>query len=141
MLIELFYEGLIQKETFMRILSPESVFVPIPLHRSKQRKRGFNQSSLLAKGIGEKFGIAMSEYLERVKNTKTQVNLPQAQRYENIKDAFGIKKQFLSECKKYKQVILVDDIVTSGATLQEAGKILKKAGVERVWGITLAHGE
>lgn len=141
LLIDLFYEGLIQKEAFMHLLSVQTLLMPIPLHTSKQRKRGYNQSFLLARGLSDKFSLPVSEYLERIKNTKTQVTLSQAERHENIKDAFAMKKQFLSQVQPYKQVMLVDDVVTSGATLKEAAKVLKKAGVEKVWGITLAHGK
>jgi len=78
--------------------------------------------------------------LERVKKTKTQVGLTQTERQENIKDAFVLKKQVVLPFKNQKQVFLVDDVSTSGATLREAAKVLKKAGVAKVWGITLAHG-
>lgn len=140
LLTDLFYEGIIQKEAFMKALKSETILIPIPLHTTKMKKRGYNQSMLLAKGIGDKFGISVVDGLDRVKNTKTQVGLSQPERQENIKDAFALKKQFLSQIKNQKQVFLIDDVSTSGATLREAAKILKRAGVEKVWGITLAHG-
>jgi ComF family protein len=141
LLIDFFYEGLIEKELFYKLLQKEtSVFVPIPLHASRLRKRGYNQSQLLAKGLGEKFGISVVDCLTRVKNTKTQVGLSQIERRENIKDAFEINKEYLGKLKDFKQVFLVDDVVTSGATLKEAAKILKKIGITKVWGMTLAHG-
>jgi predicted amidophosphoribosyltransferase len=60
---------------------------------------------------------------------------------KNIEDAFVLKYDVSDFVKKYQNVFLVDDVVTSGATLKEAAKILKKAGFKKVWGITLAHGE
>jgi len=140
LLTELFYEGLVQKETFYKLLQKDAVFVPIPLFAAKKSKRGYNQSELLAKGIGEEFGISVVNLLLRAKNTKTQVGLTQIERKENIKDAFAIKPEFKEVIKKYQQIFLIDDVVTSGATLKEAAKVLKKNGVSRVWGVTFAHG-
>ena len=140
LLTDLFYEGLIQKEPFMKQVSSSSILVPIPLHPTRFRNRGYNQSKLLAEGLEKKFGIKMVDGLERVKKTKTQVGLTQTERQENIKDAFVLKKQVVLPFKNQKQVFLVDDVSTSGATLREAAKVLKKAGVAKVWGITLAHG-
>ncbi len=173
-LTDLFYEGLIQKEAFYKLLDQDCVLVPIPLYRSKMRKRGYNQSHILAKGMGSKLDIKVLDCLERIKDTKTQVGLKKEEREENIKGAFRINTKFetripaspklqrgeskletnskLQNSKAQKvsnfgfrasglQVFLVDDVVTSGATLKEAAKVLKKAGVEKVYGITLAHGQ
>jgi ComF family protein len=150
LLVDLFYEGLIQQEgviqnlDFRSQMSDRIVFVPVPLHRSKLRKRGYNQSLLLAKGMKLKFAeqrIEVWDCLERVRATHTQVGLSAAERKENLKGAFGVKRDFVEKLKNEQQVFLVDDIVTSGATLLEVAKTLKKNGVEKVWGITFAHGE
>jgi competence protein ComFC len=141
LLIDFFYEGLIQKETCYRLLQSQTVFVPIPLHVSKFRKRGYNQSQLLAQGLGQKLDIPVLDMLERIKETKTQVGLLQKERSENIKGAFGLRKPYAEKVKDLSTVFLVDDVVTSGATLKEAAKALKKAGIEQVFGITLAHGQ
>jgi competence protein ComFC len=140
-LTELFYEGLIQKEQFYKHFSPESVFVPVPLHASKFRKRGYNQAQKLAEGLSKKFEIPVVDCLARVKNTKTQVGLTKDERQENIKDAFAVKKEYMEKLKTIQQVFLVDDVATSGATLRESAKVLKRAGVRDVWGVTLAHGQ
>lgn len=139
LLIDFFSEGLIQQEQCYRVLQSAECLIPIPLHATKLRKRGYNQAKLLADGLGKRFGIPVIDCLIRVKNTKTQVGLTQKERLENSKDAFSIKKVFVNE--QYNNVLLVDDVVTTGATLQEASKVLKKAGVQQVWGITLAHGQ
>lgn len=134
------YEGLIQKEMFYQLLQKESVFVPIPLYHLKHKKRGYNQAKLLAEGLGKKLDIKVIDPFLRVKNTKTQVGLSQTERKENIKDAFSIKKEYQEKIKNYTQIFLVDDVATSGSTLKEAAVLLKKSGAEKVWGITLAHG-
>jgi competence protein ComFC len=140
-LVELAYEGLIQKEIFYNVLETDSVVIPIPLYKTKLKSRGYNQSALLAKGLAKRFSLPVVDALERVKNTQTQVGLSQEERKENIKDAFEIKNEYVSQLDGIKQVFLIDDIVTSGATLNEAAKLLKRAGVKRVWGVTLAHGQ
>lgn len=134
---DLFYEGLIQKEGCYQLLTDTSVIVPIPLYKTKLRSRGYNQSQLLAESLARKCGIKVSECLDRVKNTHTQVGLSQQERQDNIRDAFTLKFHEAD----HLQILLVDDVVTSGATLNEAAKLLKKAGVKKVWGLTLAHGQ
>ena len=135
---ELFYEGLIQQEAFFQAKDGEDlVFLPIPLHPSRFRSRGYNQSLLLALDLGKRFQIPVTEMLQRKKRTPTQVGLSQDERRTNIVNAFQVtqKNEPLP-----KTVFLVDDILTSGATLNEAAKVLKKGGVEKVWEVTLAHG-
>lgn len=100
------------------------------------RQRGYNQSLLLVKGLARKFPFPVNECLQRIRKTQTQVRLTKEERERNIKGAFAVKKSM----DLPKQVFLVDDVVTSGATLKEAAKVLKKAGVGKVWGVTLAHG-
>ena len=140
-LIDLFYEGIIQKEQFFSLLQEPSVFIPIPLHEGKFKKRGYNQAKLLAEGLAKRFDVSVVDCLKRVKSTKTQVGLTKEERRKNIEQAFALQGTVSEPLQKYQQVFLVDDVVTSGATLQEAAKVLKKAGFTKVWGITLAHGE
>lgn len=140
-LTELFHEGIIQKEAFYKLLGTESVLIPIPLHKSKIRTRGYNQSHLLAQGLSKKFNMQVLDCLDRAKDTKTQVGLKKEEREENIKGAFKVRKEYVVKIKDIKQVFLIDDVVTSGATLKEAAKVLKKAGVGKVYGLTLAHGQ
>lgn len=163
-LVELFYEGAIQKEVLYKLLQTESVFVPIPIYKGRMRKRGYNQAEILAVGLGKKLNLPVVNMLERVRDTKTQVGLKKEEREVNIKGAFAIKPKFETRISKLEtntklqnansqnisdfglrasdlQVFLVDDVVTSGATLKEAAKVLKKSGVGKVYAITLAHGQ
>ena len=140
LLTDFFYEGIIQKEHVYPLLQQSSVFVPIPLHASKLRKRGYNQAQLLAESLGKRFFVPAVDGLERVRKTHTQVGLSQKERQENIKDAFKLKKKSIDVLVGIENIFLIDDVVTSGATLKEAAKVLKRAGVGRVWGLTLAHG-
>lgn len=134
-LLELFYESLIQKELFLRIVTKESVFIPIPLSSQKLRQRGYNQSLLLAKGLAQKFNIPVSDSLLRVKHTKPQFGLSKGDRKENMQDAFAFKK----DAPIYTTAIIIDDVLTTGATLSEAAKVLKQYGFQQVWGVTFAR--
>ena len=141
-LSELFVESIIQNENFMAQVSNPSassgwVFVPVPLFSSKLRKRGYNQSEILAKALSKKFNFQSQNILERIKDTKNQFKLLKHEREENMKDAFILKARVgpLSQ----HNIFLVDDIVTTGSTLKEAAKALKRAGANKVFGLTLAR--
>jgi competence protein ComFC len=167
---DLFYEGLIQEEQFHEILNKESIFVPIPLHPAKHRERSYNQAEILAANLGKRFGISVIPLLKRVKKTQTQITLKREERLENIKDAFELDENILQEIvnnnrtieqlnnlhkhkvlskietqsifeENVRQIILVDDVITSGATMLEAANLLKRNGIKDVWGIALAHGK
>lgn len=136
-LIDLFYENLIQKEGFYKVFSKDSLFIPIPLHKSKLKKRGYNQAEILAKGLSEKLGNPMLSVLERVKETLTQVGLSKEERKKNILGSLAVRNSV--EVSKYPNIFLVDDILTTGATFSEAAKVLKRKGVRRVFGLALAR--
>lgn len=139
-LSDLFHEGIIQKEEFHKVLDSKSaILVPIPLFPAKERKRGYNHSEILAKELSKKLGLPFVKALKRIRNTKPQADLKKEERKTNMKDAFDIDPKFEKEIKN-KQIFLVDDVFTTGSTLLEAGKILKKNGAKSVWGLTLARG-
>jgi len=137
-LVDLMYEGLIQKELFIKTIEqPVMALVPIPLYKAKLRKRGYNQSKLLALGLSKKFNVPTVDMLIRVKNTPSQVGLERKKRIENITNAFSIAPNILTS--KYLNIFLVDDVLTTGSTFLEAAKVLKRNGVKRVWGIALSR--
>ncbi len=136
-LSELFIESIIQNENLNReIKKGEWIFTPIPLSSSKFRTRGYNQSEILAKELSRHFNFSLINYLKRIRNTKTQVGLSSTRRKENIKNAFVL---IPNAGIKNKNIFLVDDVVTTGSTLVEASKVLKKQGAKRVIGLTLAR--
>jgi ComF family protein len=136
-LVELFYEGLIQQEMFMKILTNDALFVPIPLHAIRERSRGYNQANILAKKLATKFGVNMQQILSRIQKTSTQVGKTQKERRDNIKGVFSLNSQ---SNLKNKTIFLIDDVVTSGSTMNEAAGVLKGAGAKAVYGLGLAHG-
>lgn len=114
------------------------IIIPIPLHKKRQRQRGFNQSELLAQEISKHFNIPIYNVLKRNINTQAQANIKDTEkRKENIKDAFEIQNK---ELIKNKNIILIDDVATTGATLLEASKILKQNQANKIYGLVVAKG-
>ena len=141
LLAELFYEGLIQKEDFYNIykkFSNKLILVPIPLYKSRQKARGYNQAEILAGELSKKFNIKTFPVLKRVKKTVSQVGLSKIDRRQNVKESFEVNENLKSAAKDY-YIFLVDDVFTTGATLTEACKVLKRHGAKKVWGLTLAR--
>lgn len=140
---DLLYEALVQNESFNRILksSRKWVLIPIPLHSSKLRSRGYNQSEILADELAKRFNIQILNALKRARETKSQFGLKLKERKKNIQGAFDLDLSLITHNLELKnrQVFLVDDIVTTGSTLLEAANVLKRNGAGKVYGITLAR--
>ena len=117
--------------------SEYSLLLPVPLHIKRLRDRGFNQSLLLAKEMGKKYKLPVNfSLLKRCKFTLTQTGLNKAEREKNIKGAFVVtdKKKVAGE-----NIILIDDVYTTGATINECAKVLLKAGAQKVAVLTLSR--
>jgi len=111
-----------------KLKSTNAVFdliVPLPLHPSRQRRRGYNQSAKIAEGLSESLQIPYKEVCSRTVNTTTQTKKNRMERWENIHDVFVVKNP---EQVQGKKILLVDDIITTGATLEACGQELIKAG-------------
>ena len=127
--------GLYFCEELSRI-APQAL-IPIPLHKDREKTRGYNQAAILAEGISEVTDIPVLEnLLIRPNKTKVQKDLSRGERQNNVKRAFHIAKNDV----KLKTVVLVDDIYTTGNTILSATEVLKEAGVEKVYFMTLATG-
>lgn len=127
----------------------DTIIIPIPLHKRRFGERGFNQAELLAKEIANHFSIPLeSKALKRKKYTPSQAKTKNhKERRKSLKNAFEINPEFAKKCTtenknllKDKTIILIDDVTTTGATLSEAAKVLKRAGVKKVWGLIIARG-
>ena len=115
---------------------PADVVVPVPLHAARLRERGYNQAALLAREMTRRVGLAVDEQtLIRRRATTPQVELSGSQRKENVRDAFLCCGHSLSG----KQVLLVDDVCTTGATLEACAVALYEGGAHGVRALTLAH--
>jgi ComF family protein len=136
----LMHEGMIQQEVFEQFLqSKRAIIIPVPLHSSRLKKRGYNQAELLARELSQKAETPyVVNVLKRVRQTAPQFELKREERQKNIKGAFSIDDRYKKKMMG-KWVLLVDDITTTGSTLRECAKVLKKSGAEKVLGITFAH--
>lgn len=113
------------------------VVLPVPLHPKRLRDREFNQSLVLAKEISKAFRIPLIiENLHRIRWTRPQIELKGEDRLMNVKGAFSLKYPKTIEGKS---LLLIDDVYTTGATVRECSKVLKKAGAEKVYIFTLAR--
>lgn len=113
--------------------------VAVPLHVKRLRKRKFNQSILLAKNL-LKFSpekVFYSDFLVRTKNTTPQVELKKKERESNLKNAFEVNEKY-RELVRGKKILLIDDVTTTGATLENCAKVLKKCGAKKVVVLTIA---
>jgi len=114
----------------------EIVLIPVPLFFLKRFKRGFNQSELLAKVINQKTNIPLRKVVFRVKNTKSQTQLDVQKRKQNIASSFILAPSLKKKDYQNKILIIVDDVYTSGSTLNEVAKILKQLRPKAIWGLT-----
>ncbi len=127
--------------TRLRVLpfNDPAVLVPVPLHARRLRERGFNQSELLASAVGSDMDWPVVEALSRLRRTRPQVGLGREARLKNVSEAFVLRPGY-AKAIAGRQVMLVDDVYTTGATMGECAKILRLAGASRVYGLVLAKG-
>lgn len=131
--------GLLTRETFFRFWDNDSVdlVVPVPLHVKRLRERGFNQAHLLIRRWAKEEGISFDGLaLFRSRWTEPQTTLSRAERQKNIKGAFSVVSP---QNIKGKRILLVDDVYTTGSTVNECAKVLAKADAEFVDVLTLAR--
>jgi competence protein ComFC len=112
--------------------------VPVPLHRSRQMERQFNQAEEIARSISIETGLPVSRLLKRVRRTETQTRLSRKQRMDNLRGAFTLRGALT--CDLPPGYLLVDDVFTTGSTVDECAKILRKAGVGRIAVLTVMRG-
>lgn len=124
--------GIVEEE-LKEFLQLKPLVQPIPLHWRRQNWRGFNQAEIIAKVLAKKFNLNLVDCLERIKQTKPQAELKRKERLTNVNNIFKVRS------KPEGAVLVVDDVWTTGATMNEAIKTLQKGGVKKVWGLTLAR--
>ena len=112
------------------------MIVPVPLHPTRQRERGFNQASLLAELLTAQISIPCKPLLKRVRYTTTQTALDRAERMENLHNAFRLRR---NANVRGLRVLLIDDVLTTGSTLSECARILKRSGAISVYAATAAR--
>jgi ComF family protein len=114
------------------VLCGADVAVPVPLHRSRKRARGFNQAADIARYLP----IPSVHVLKRVRSTVSQTDLPAAKRHANVRNAFALRR---GQDVTGLVVVLVDDVSTTGATLESCARVLKEAGAREIRALTVAR--
>jgi len=112
-------------------LDTPELIIPVPLHKKRMRQRGYNQALEFSRIVSKKLGSELDyDVVYRNRDTSVQMDLPAKQRHKNVKDAFSVKEN--PAVLKHKQVCIIDDVMTTGNTVNEVAKCLKKAGVENI---------
>jgi len=112
------------------------LIIPIPLHNLKKAERGYNQAYYLAKGVGQILKVkVLDRIVKRIKYTESQTKMNLNEREENISGAFKVKKK---NVVIGKNILLLDDVITTGATISECGKILLEAGANKIYAASIA---
>ena len=120
-----------------RLVGKFDIVVPIPIHPSRMRERGFNQAEELARRLCEAINIPMNtQVLYKLKKTRHQANLPEDERLINLQGSFAVRN---ADMIRGRRVLIVDDVMTTGSTLNEAAQVLLSAGAGEVYGYTLAR--
>jgi competence protein ComFC len=112
------------------------VVVPVPLHPARQRERGFNQATLLAEVLSAQISVPSKPLLERIRYTTTQTIFDRAERMKNLHHAFHLRE---NANVRNLRVLLIDDVLTTGSTLSECARVLKKSGAVSVHAATAAR--
>jgi len=118
-------------------LPPDIYITYVPMYRKKEKRRGFNQAELIAKKVGERTNRPVVKLLEKIKDNRSQVGLGPQERAENVKNVFKMIE--VRPQSMWQNVLIVDDVYTTGATVGECVRVLKKSGVKNVWGFTLSR--
>lgn len=121
-----------------RKIKKDFLVIPVPLHKSRRAERGYNQAELLADIISMEFAYPiLKNKLIRTKQKPPQITLSKIERLNNLKGIFSWKGE---NQLKNKNIILVDDVFTTGSTLEECAKVLRLNGAKEIWGLVLAKG-
>lgn len=142
--VDFYVEEMLQHyKTWISDIEPD-VILPVPLHKSKRRQRGFNQAELLAKGLGKVLKIpVITDFLIREKNTVPQKLLDNKERAKNLKHAFKVSDKYSkgNQMLYASKALLVDDIYTTGTTIDLCSKVLKENGISQVYFMTVCIGK
>ncbi len=129
-----------KRENFLleNLKGKQVLITPVPLHISRGRWRGFNQSALLGQLFAQKYSLEYHDVLMRVRNTMPQADLHRNERLVNVRGAFALQSTPF-DLSKYHAVLICDDVWTTGSTIRECAKVLKQHGAKTVFGITIAR--
>ncbi len=133
-LAEILVDLLVQKELIDYFA--DGIVIPVPLHKSRQKLRGFNQAHYLAAVLAYKLNLEFLPVLRKIKNTRSQVELEKDERQKNLQNAFALSSERKLTGRK---VLLIDDVASTSSTLQECAKLIKHQGATEIWGLVVAR--
>jgi len=123
-----------------RVMPSVQYLAPVPIHWHRQNTRGFNQSAEIGKLVAASMGWKFTQdLLIKTVSTVSQTELDRKDRRQNLRGVFSVNPLYKSSLANLKSVIIFDDVFTTGSTLMEASKVLKRGGIEKVWGLTIAR--
>jgi ComF family protein len=129
----------IKQRALKVILPKESILVPVPLSQRRKNWRGFNQVEEIGKRVAVELGYKFAPHLIQRMPARPQTGLEREARLKNVKGIFRLNPKYKSLKNINKTFLIIDDVYTTGATLKEIGKVLKRKGAKKVWGLTIAH--
>jgi ComF family protein len=127
--------GVRLRESAADLLAAADIVVPVPLHRSRRRRRGYNQ----ARELAGQLGVPVVEALRRVRATPSQTDLPSDARHDNVQDAFALRRWLAAPTLPGLRIVVVDDVSTTGATIEACAVVLRAAGAADVSAVTAAR--
>jgi ComF family protein len=136
-----YYSSMLIRDILKDHVLAADYVVPVPLHISKKRERGYNQSDLICDGVSDVLKIeSLKKCLKRKRFTRSQTKLTREERQSNVKDAFEVRKKY-KEIIRDKNIILVDDVITTGSTILECARVLKENDCRSILICSLALAE
>ncbi|HEY4382902.1 MAG TPA: ComF family protein [Ktedonobacteraceae bacterium] len=134
--------GALLAQTYHRYGMQADYLIPLPLHNTRQKQRGYNHATLLTRACAEQLGVLVHEELViRQRATPSQVGLTPQQRHQNVSGAFSILPTVTTRTIFKRRLIIIDDVCTTGATLEACAETLLSAGARSVWGLVLARSD
>lgn len=134
-LADILGELICEKLKSTTLIYRDFIIVPVPLYRKKENIRGFNQAELIARYVGKRLKIHGGNSLIRRRDTKSQTELRKEERRKNVSGAFSCDDPLYVKGKK---ILLIDDVATTGSTLNECSAVLRDSGAKEVWGVVVA---
>ncbi len=132
--------GALLAQTYVAYGMQAEMIIPVPLHRERLQQRGYNQEDLLAKVCAEHLGLPVhTTIVQRLRNTPAQVSLSAVERRSNMHEAFGCSSTLATAILSGRKILIVDDVYTTGATLEACATPLLAAGAASVWGLVVAR--
>ena len=133
---ETFANIIIKNEKICRFIKNYDIIIPVPIHRKRYKERGYNQTELIARKVAEKLGITViTDVLVKGVNNKPQSDLTKLEREQNIKNVYRVQN---SQKINNKAILIIDDIYTTGNTVNECSKMLQQAGISQIAVLTIA---